>query len=86
MVPTELGNLVKLSSGFNLHSNSCSGPIPSELGKLSHPNGRFRLHSNHFCAAVPSELVAISKEKDSGWQITTGNSIGTMCLSLGTIR
>ena len=38
-IPTELGNLVKLSSGFALLQNSFSSSIPTQLGNLQEMTG-----------------------------------------------
>ena len=38
----------------------------------------FTTHSNKFCSDVPTQVQALSSSI-TGYQVTTGNSIGTVC-------
>ena len=37
------------------------------------------LYSNQLCDDVPTQVQALSSSVTSGWQVTTGNSFGTIC-------
>ena len=39
----------------------------------------FYLDSNNLCDEVPTQVQALSSSVTTGWQVTTGNSFGTMC-------
>ena len=39
----------------------------------------FKLDYNKLCSDVPTEVQALSSSVTSGWQVTTDNSIGTVC-------
>ena len=78
-IPSELGRMSVMSNRFNLNSNSLSSSIPTQLGQLSEMITWFRLNSNQLCSDVPTEVQALSSGVTSGWQVTTGNSIGTKC-------
>ena len=36
-------------------------------------------HSNKLCDDVPTQVQALSSSVITGWQVTTGNSFGTIC-------
>ena len=55
-IPTELGNLVKMASYFQLNSNSFSTAVPTELGNLNKLHKSFELTQNKLSSAVPTEL------------------------------
>ena len=47
------------------------------FGPLSSPPQY--LSTNHFCEDVPTQVQALSSGVTTGWQVTTGNSFGTIC-------
>ena len=51
-ITTEIGQLVELTSNFNLNTNSLSSKIPTQLGKLGKMSDTFTLNSNSFSAAA----------------------------------
>ena len=54
--------------------------MPTELGRLDQMTQGFRFYSNQFCGSdVPTQVQALSSGVTSNWQVTTGNSFGTMC-------
>ena len=67
------------SSPQDLWWNSFTGPLPTELGRLNQLAGSFRFKSNKLCDDVPTEVQALSSGVTSDWQVTTGNSFGTLC-------
>ena len=76
----ELGNLVKLKSYFSLHSNSLTSTVPSYLGNLARLSAYFQLYSNMgLCDALPAQVQALSDTITTGWEVTAGNSLGTIC-------
>ena len=79
MIPSELGRMSLMTKKFYLNSNSLSSSIPTQLGQLSEMTLAFRLDSNQLCSDVPTEVQALSSGVTSGWAVTTGNSIGTVC-------
>ena len=52
---------------------------PQELGALVEITSSFQLFSNKLCSDVPTQVQALSSGVTSGWKVTTGNSIGTVC-------
>ena len=55
-------------------------PTTPELGQLTGvTSNRFDLSDNELCADVPTEVQALSSSITSNWEVTTSNSIGTMC-------
>ena len=61
------------------YSNSFSGRIPTELGRLDQMTAGFEFYSNKLCDDVPTQVQALSSGVTSYWQVTTGNSFGTIC-------
>ena len=59
--------------------NSFNGPAPTELGRLDQMTEYFWFHSNKLCDDVPTQVQALSSGVTSNWQVTTGNSFGTIC-------
>ena len=53
--------------------------MPTELGNLNRMESRFRFDSNQLCSDVPTQVQALSSGVTSYWQVTTGNSFGTIC-------
>jgi len=79
-IPTELGNLVKMSSRIQLGSNSFTMSIPTQLGRISKMTHNFLLYSNKLCADTPTQVQALSSSVASGWSVTTGNELlGSPC-------
>ena len=39
----------------------------------------FYLRSNKLCSAIPTQVQALSSRVVRGWEVVTGNSIGTTC-------
>ena len=77
---TEFGRMVKMRSGFELFKNSLSSTIPWQLGfTLDQMTRSFLLYSNKLCDDVPDAVSSYSNSFYSGWQVVTGNSIGTIC-------
>ena len=87
-LPTELGNMVKMTADFAVDLNSFSSSIPTQLGRLVKLGIKdddptipmytgFWLRSNFFCSDVPTEVQALSSQV-AYWGVTTGNSIGTV--------
>ena len=62
---------------FYLSYNELSSSIPTQLGQLINMETNFRLKENNLCSEVPTEVQALSSSVPS-WQVTTGNSIGTV--------
>ena len=60
-------------------SNSFTGSMPTYLGRLSLMTRYFQFHSNQLCDDVPTWVEALSSSVTTGWQVTTENSIGTIC-------
>ena len=60
------------------NSNSFTGRTPTELGRLNQVTAGFRLDTNKLCDDVPTEVQALSSGV-SYWEVTTGNSFGTIC-------
>ena len=52
-MPTQLGNLASLTSGFNVRSNRLSLSVPSELGRLSELQIEFRIDHNSLTSVIP---------------------------------
>ena len=63
----------------DFQSNSFTGPCPTELGRLNQMTQGFRFFSNKLCSDVPTQVQALSSGVTSYWQVTTGNSFGTIC-------
>ena len=62
------------------YSNSFTGPLPTELGQLTVMTSGFLFGSNQLCGDdVPTQVQALSGRVTSYWQVTTGNSFGTLC-------
>ena len=80
-VPTELGRMSEMSSRFALDANSLSSSIPTQLGQLTEMTHVYHLYSNQLCSDVPTEVQALSSGI-TGWQVTTGNDIGTVSSQL----
>mmetsp|Transcript_87406 Transcript_87406/g.248124 ORF Transcript_87406/g.248124 Transcript_87406/m.248124 type:complete len:775 (-) Transcript_87406:3925-6249(-) len=81
-IPTELGDLVLLQTMFFLSSNYLSAWIPTELGNFKSMKANFALDNNAgICDYIPTQVAALSGSI-SGWDITTGNSLGTPCCEL----
>ena len=78
-MPTELGGMVAMKNSFNLGYNSFTSSIPTEFGNLDKMSNWFQLVSNELCSDVPTQVQALSSQVTSGWRVTTGNSIGTVC-------
>ena len=53
--------------------------MPTELGRLNQVTAGFRFDSNQLCNDVPTEVQALSSGVTTNWQVTTGNSFGTIC-------
>ena len=56
-----------------------SSTIPTQLGLMTGITSDFALSSNKLCSDVPNQVTALSRSVTSYWQVTTGNSIGTVC-------
>ena len=56
-IPTELGNLVKMTSLFVLSYNSLTGPVASELGQLYLMDTVLTLEENSLTGSLPSEVI-----------------------------
>ena len=41
--------------------------------------GNFRLNNNSLCSDLPTEVADLSNQVASYFQVTTGNSFGTVC-------
>ena len=73
-----------MASAFVISANKLSSTVPTELGLLSSFVGGsssyegFAMKSNNLCSDMPTEVQALSRGV-SGWYVTTGNSIGTVC-------
>ena len=67
------------SPSQEFQSNGFTGPLPTELGWLNQMTEIFRFHSNKLCSDVPTQVQALSSGVTSNWQVTTGNSFGTIC-------
>ena len=78
-IPTELGTLIYMSSRFELEVNSLSSTVPTQLGRLIWMKKGMMLASNQLCGDIPDEVQALSGRVTAGWEVATGNSIGTMC-------
>ena len=59
--------------------NSFTGILPTELGNMDQMTSYFRFYSNQLCNDVPTQVQALSSGVTSNWQVTTGNSFGTLC-------
>ena len=68
-----------MTHAFYLREQTFIGGIPTELGKLTGVKSEFKLSSNKLCDDVPTQVQALSSGVTSGWAVTTGNQIGTMC-------
>ena len=53
--------------------------MPTELGRLNQVTKYFRFFANQLCDDVPTQVQALSSGFSGGWQVTTGNSFGTIC-------
>ena len=63
---------------MELDQNSITGEIPTQLGL--HTNLiEINIASNKLCNDVPSQVQALSSSATGQWQVTSGNSIGTVC-------
>ena len=54
-------------------------PTFPELGRLASMTSYFQIFSNNVCSDVPTQVQALSSGVTSGWAVTTGTSIGTVC-------
>ena len=80
--PTTSGNFTLLQTTFFLSSNYLSAWIPTELGNFKSMKANFTLDNNAgICDYIPTQVAALSGSI-SGWDITTGNSLGTPCCEL----
>ena len=61
------------------YSNSFTGSMPTECGRLNQMTAGFHFYSNQLCDDVPTQVQALSSGVTTGWQVTTGNSFGTIC-------
>jgi hypothetical protein len=77
-LPSQIGLLSKMTSTFELFSNRFIGSLPSQIGQLTLLT-KILLYSNQFCDDIPSEVSVLSSQITSGFKITTGNSLGTIC-------
>ena len=80
-LPTELGQLIQMGSAFLLQENSLSSTVPTELGNLNQMSQGFLLKSNKLCSDVPTQVQALSGQITTNWEVTTGNMLGTPCLT-----
>ena len=55
-MPTQLGNLAGLTSGFSLRYNKMSLSIPTELGRLSDLKMEFRIDHNSLTSVIPVSM------------------------------
>ena len=63
---------------LDLGRNEITGTMPTELGNLNQTES-FQFYSNRLCGDdVPTQVQALSSGVSS-WQVTTGNSFGTLC-------
>lgn len=79
LLPSQLGQMTSLSSSLFIFLNSLSGSIPSQLGQLKKISNNLKLYSNQFCGDFPIEVSSLSTQVTTGWDIQTGNSLGTLC-------
>ena len=63
----------------SIASNSFTGRMPTELGRLNQMTASFVFVSNKLCNDVPTQVQALSSSVTSYWEVTTGNSFGTLC-------
>lgn len=71
-----------MKSHLFLYSNELSQAIPTELGQLTAMTTYLWLKSNQLCDDVPTEVAALSTQVTSGWQVATGNDLGTPCCEM----
>ena len=55
-LPSELGNLVKMTYGFAMSGCSLVGTIPTEIGRMSEMAMNLYFHSNSLNSTIPTEL------------------------------
>ena len=55
-IPTQLGNLVKMTSILGLYLNKLTGTIPTQIGRLVDLNVYFGVYDNELTGSVPTEL------------------------------
>mmetsp|Transcript_37241 Transcript_37241/g.100721 ORF Transcript_37241/g.100721 Transcript_37241/m.100721 type:complete len:1496 (-) Transcript_37241:574-5061(-) len=81
-IPSQLGLMTKVTTGGDwglLQDNSLSSTVPTELGQLTNIVASFYLYANNLCDEIPTEVEALSEVVQYGWEITTGNYLGTVC-------
>jgi len=83
-LPSELGNLVKMATGFSLGDQPDVGEsIPTQFGKLSLLSFDFEVYSTKVCGDIPTEVERLrpSDYSAQNWLNTSGTSLGTPCLT-----
>ena len=63
VIPTEIGQMTKLTTGGNglFWSNKLTGTIPTELGMLGKMSDEFGLAANSFSSTIPTQLGQLVK-------------------------
>jgi hypothetical protein len=59
-LPTEMGLLTGLESGFEFVSNTLTSTLPTELGHFSLLNQKFKLGTNYLTGTIPHELSGMT--------------------------
>ena len=75
-LPSQLGDLEAVGN-LAFYSSLVTGRIPSEFGRLVGLESIWLAYTE-LCSDVPSEVQALSSDV-SVWQVTSANSIGTVC-------
>ena len=60
-LPSELGNLVKLTYGLDMSGCELIGTIPTEIGRMSEMTSIFLLKSNSISSSIPTQLGQMSE-------------------------
>lgn len=55
-IPTQIGNLVKITSAMQLNENKFSGTVPTHVGQWGVLNTLLQMFDNKLCGDVPEEV------------------------------
>ena len=81
-IPTQLGLMIEMTSGFYLHKNSISSSIPTQLGGMSEMTSAFLLYSNSISSSIPTQLGQMS-EMTTHLQLQTNSISSSIPTQLG---
>lgn len=69
MLPTELGRLEKLQSGFYFGTAMLLGEVPSQLAQMTSLTAHFDISENYLCEDLPSQVYSCTCHYIISWDL-----------------